>query len=59
MAAFTLRARAEYRDIRKHHAIRLPRYCGHSVFRMGEDGKLDFVRKYDIDVGRLPNGEPA
>jgi len=25
--------------------------AGLSVFRMGEDGKLDFVRKYDIDVG--------
>ena len=24
--------------------------AGLSVFRMGEDGKLDFVRKYDIDV---------
>jgi len=27
--------------------------AGLSVFRMGEDGKLDFVRKYDIDVGRF------
>jgi 6-phosphogluconolactonase len=25
--------------------------AGLSVFRMGEDGKLDFLRKYDIDVG--------
>jgi len=25
--------------------------AGLSVFRMGRDGKLDFVRKYDIDVG--------
>ena len=25
--------------------------AGLSVFRMGQDGKLDFVRKYDIDVG--------
>jgi 6-phosphogluconolactonase (cycloisomerase 2 family) len=25
--------------------------AGLSVFRMGADGKLDFVRKYDIDVG--------
>jgi 6-phosphogluconolactonase len=25
--------------------------AGLSVFRMGDDGKLDFVRKYDIDVG--------
>jgi 6-phosphogluconolactonase (cycloisomerase 2 family) len=23
-----------------------------SVFRLGNDGKLDFVRKYDVDVGR-------
>jgi hypothetical protein len=22
-----------------------------SVFRIGNDGKLDFVRKYDVDVG--------
>jgi hypothetical protein len=21
------------------------------VFRVGDDGKLDFVRKYDVDVG--------
>jgi len=25
--------------------------AGLSVFRMGADGKLDFARKYDIDVG--------
>jgi 6-phosphogluconolactonase len=25
--------------------------AGLSVFRMGQDGKLDFARKYDIDVG--------
>ena len=25
--------------------------AGLSVFRMGDDGKLTFVRKYDIDVG--------
>ena len=25
--------------------------AGLSVFRMGADGKLDFVRKYDLDVG--------
>ena len=25
--------------------------AGLSVFRIGEDGKLDFVRKYDVDVG--------
>jgi hypothetical protein len=22
-----------------------------SVFRIGEDGRLDYVRKYDVDVG--------
>jgi 6-phosphogluconolactonase len=27
--------------------------AGLSVFRMGQDGKLDFVRKYDVDTGRL------
>ena len=25
--------------------------AGLSVFRIGDDGKLDFVRKYDVDVG--------
>jgi hypothetical protein len=25
--------------------------AGLSVFRIGADGKLDFVRKYDIDTG--------
>jgi hypothetical protein len=25
--------------------------AGLSVFRVGDDGKLTFVRKYDIDVG--------
>jgi hypothetical protein len=25
--------------------------AGLSVFRVGEDGKLSFVRKYDVDVG--------
>ena len=25
--------------------------AGLSVFRIGEDGKLTFVRKYDVDVG--------
>jgi len=25
--------------------------AGLTVFRMGEDGKLSFVRTYDIDVG--------
>jgi 6-phosphogluconolactonase len=27
--------------------------AGLSTFRMGEDGKLAFVRKYDVDVGRF------
>jgi len=27
--------------------------AGLTVFRMGPDGKLDFVRKYDLDVGKL------
>ena len=27
--------------------------AGMSVFRMGADGKLDFVRKYDLDVGKF------
>ena len=27
--------------------------AGMSVFKMGADGKLDFVRKYDLDVGKL------
>ncbi len=26
---------------------------GQTVFRVGADGKLDFVRKYDIDVGKF------
>ena len=25
--------------------------AGLTVFRMGNDGKLTFVRKYDVDVG--------
>lgn len=25
--------------------------AGLSVFRVGPDGKLEFVRKYDVDVG--------
>jgi 6-phosphogluconolactonase len=37
-------------DVRDGDAIRtLP--AGLSVFRIGDDGKLTFVRKYDIDVG--------
>jgi 6-phosphogluconolactonase len=27
--------------------------AGMSVFKMGADGKLDFVRKYDLDVGNF------
>src|SRR5712664_1433094 len=37
-------------DVRDGAAIRtIP--AGLSVFRIGDDGKLTFVRKYDIDVG--------
>jgi 6-phosphogluconolactonase len=37
-------------DVRDGDAIRtIP--GGLSVFRVGDDGKLTFVRKYDIDVG--------
>jgi len=37
-------------DVRDGNAIKtLP--AGLSVFRIGEDGKLTFARKYDIDVG--------
>ena len=37
-------------SVREGDAIKtLP--AGLSVFRMGDDGKLTFVRKYDIDVG--------
>ena len=28
--------------------------AGLSVFRVGPDGKLDFVRKYDVDASKLP-----
>jgi hypothetical protein len=24
------------------------------VFRVGPDGKLDFVRKYDVDASKVP-----
>ena len=27
--------------------------AGLTVFRMGSDGKLTFVRKYDVDVGKF------
>jgi 6-phosphogluconolactonase (cycloisomerase 2 family) len=37
-------------DVRDGDAVRsIP--AGLSVFRIGDDGKLTFVRKYDIDVG--------
>ena len=37
-------------DVRDGVAVRtLP--AGLSVFRIGDDGKLTFVRKYDIDGG--------
>ena len=37
-------------NVRDGNAIRLVP-AGLSVFRIGDDGKLTFVRKYDIDVG--------
>jgi len=37
-------------DVREGDAVRtIP--AGLSVFRMGDDGKLTFARKYDVDVG--------
>ena len=37
-------------DVREGDAVKtVP--AGLSVFRIGDDGKLTFVRKYDIDVG--------
>jgi hypothetical protein len=37
-------------DVRDGDAVRtIP--AGLSVFHIGNDGKLTFVRKYDIDVG--------
>ena len=37
-------------DVRDGDAVKtLP--AGLSVFRIGDDGKLTFVRKYDVDVG--------
>ena len=27
--------------------------AGMTVFKVGSDGKLDFARKYDLDVGKL------
>ena len=37
-------------DVRDGDAVRtIP--AGLSVFRIGDDGKLTFVRKYDVDVG--------
>ena len=37
-------------DVRDGDAIRTVQ-AGLSVFRIGDDGKLTFVRKYDVDVG--------
>ncbi len=37
-------------DVREGKTIRTVQ-AGLSVFRIGDDGKLTFVRKYDIDVG--------
>jgi len=37
-------------DVRDGETVRtIP--AGLSVFRIGDDGKLAFARKYDIDVG--------
>jgi hypothetical protein len=27
--------------------------AGLSVFRMGEDGTLDYLRRYDLDTGKM------
>ena len=37
-------------NVRDGDAVKTPA-AGLSVFRIGDDGKLTFVRKYDIDVG--------
>jgi hypothetical protein len=37
-------------DVREGDAVRTVA-AGLSVFRIGADGKLEFVRKYDIDPG--------
>jgi 6-phosphogluconolactonase (cycloisomerase 2 family) len=37
-------------DVRDGDAVKTVK-AGLSVFRMGEDGKLTFARKYDVDVG--------
>ena len=40
-------------NVREGDAVKtLP--AGLSVFRMGDDGKLTFVCKYDIEVGEKP-----
>jgi 6-phosphogluconolactonase len=36
--------------VKEGGAIRIVPACL-SLFRIGADGKLDFVRKYDVDVG--------
>jgi 6-phosphogluconolactonase len=40
---------AHIQGIRLKDGSRVP--CCLSLFRIGDDGKLDYVRKYDIDVG--------
>jgi 6-phosphogluconolactonase (cycloisomerase 2 family) len=40
---------AHIQGIRLRDGSRVP--CCLSLFRIGDDGKLDYVRKYDIDVG--------
>jgi 6-phosphogluconolactonase (cycloisomerase 2 family) len=37
-------------DVREGNTIRTA-HAGLSVFRVGDDGKLTFARKYDVDVG--------
>jgi hypothetical protein len=37
-------------DVRDGNTVRTVA-AGLSVFRIGDDGKLSFVRKYDVDVG--------
>ena len=37
-------------DVRDRDAVRIVA-AGLSVFRIGDDGKLTCVRKYDVDVG--------
>ena len=39
-----------YSNLEREGVIRTVPACL-SLFRIGENGKLDFVRKYDVDVG--------